>query len=244
VVVFRGTTHALIPLFAIGVFLCFTLSQLGMVRHWMKLRGPGWRGKLVVNAVGAATTGIVTAIVIGTKFLEGAWIVALLIPLLVGAFARIHAHYAEEAAELQFDRPPPPPIAVPHTLLVPVARLDRAVSETIGYALSIGGTIRALHVVLDEDQAQALRKAWEAWGAEVPLVMVPSPYRTLIEPLLHEVRRAHHESGGRVTVLLPEVVPRHWWQQILHNQTALTLELTLRTNPNVVVSTFPVQLMR
>jgi hypothetical protein len=129
-------------------------------------------------------------------------------------------------------------------MLVLVARLDRSVSETIGYALSIGGPVRALHVVLDEDQAKALGKAWADWGVDVPLVMVPSPFRTLIEPLLHEIRRAHHESGGRVTVLLPEVVPRHWWQQILHNQTALTLELMLRTNPSVVVSTVPVRLMR
>jgi hypothetical protein len=244
VVVFGGSTHALIPLFAIGVFLCFTLSQTGMVRHWLRQRGPGWQGRLLVNAFGAITTAIVTAIVVGSKFLEGAWIVALLIPLLVLGFMRIHAHYEDEAAELQFDRPPPPPAALPHTLLVPVARLDRAVAETIGYALSIGGPVRALHVVRDDDQAQALSKAWAAWGVEVPLAMVPSPYRTLIEPLLHEIRRAHHETGGRVTVLLPEVVPRHWWQQILHNQTALTLDLTLRTNPNVVVSTVPVQLTR
>ena len=244
VVAFGGTTHALIPLFAIGVFLCFTLSQTGMVRHWLRVRGPGWQGRMLVNALGAITTAIVTAIVVGTKFLEGAWIVALLIPLLVAGFMRIHSHYEDEAAELQFDRPPPPPAAVPHTLLVPVARLDRAVAETIGYALSIGGPVRALHVVRDDEEALALGKAWAAWGVDVPLVMVPSPYRTLIEPLLHEIRRAHHETGGRVTVLLPEVVPRHWWQQILHNQTALTLDLTLRTNPNVVVSTVPVQLTR
>jgi len=214
-----------------------------MVRHWLRLREPGWQPKLVINAIGAATTGVVTAIVIATKFGEGAWIIAVLIPLLVWGFTRIHAHYADEAAELQVDHPPPP-TPMTHTTLVPVVRVDRAVAETVGYALSIGGPVRALHVVVDDEQAEALRKAWDAWGVDIPLIMLPSPYRTLIEPLLHEIRRAHHETGGRVTVVLPEVVPRYWWQQALHNQTALTLELLLRTNPNVVVTTLPVRLER
>jgi amino acid transporter len=244
VVAFRGRTHALIPLFAIGVFLCFTLSQSGMVRHWLRERGPAWHLKLGINAVGAMTTAVVTVIVVTTKFVEGAWIVLLLIPLLVYGFIQIHAHYAEEKTELQFDHPPPPPRPAPHTLLVPVARLDRAVSETLGYALSLGGMVRALHVVMDEAAAEELRTAWEAWGVDVPLVMLPSPYRTLIEPLMHEIRRAHHQTGGRVTVMLPEVVPRYWWQQALHNQTALTLDLLLRTNPQVVVTTVPVRLER
>jgi amino acid transporter len=243
VIAFGGSTHALIPLFAIGVFLCFTLSQAGMVRHWLRLRYEGWQPKLVINAVGAATTGVVTAIVVATKFGEGAWIIAVLIPLLVWGFMRIHAHYADEAAELQVDQPPVP-TPVTHTTLVPVVRLDRAVSQTLGYAMSIGGPVRALHVVVDEQQADDLRKAWDAWGIDIPLVMLKSPYRTIIEPLLHEIRRAHHETGGRVTVVLPEVVPRHWWQQALHNQTALTLELMLRTNPDVVVTTLPVRLER
>jgi hypothetical protein len=243
VIAFGGSTHALIPLFAIGVFLCFTLSQAGMVRHWLRLQDPGWQLRLLVNALGAVTTAVVTAIVVGTKFLEGAWIVALLIPLLVWGFNRIHAHYEDEAAELEVDHPPTP-TPVTHITLVPVARVDRAVAETIGYAMSIGGPVRALHVVVDDDAAEQLRKAWAAWGVDLPLIMLQSPYRTLIEPLLHEIRRAHHETGGRVTVVLPEVVPSHFWQQALHNQTALTLELLLRTNPHVVVTTVPVRLER
>jgi len=243
VILFGGRTHALIPLFAIGVFLCFTLSQSGMVLHWWRLRGPGWRAKLAINAVGATTTAVVTVIVIATKFLEGAWLVLAFIPLLVWTFASIHAHYQEEAQELQVDHPPPPP-AVPHSLLIPIARLDRAVSETVGYALSIGGPVRALHVVSDDDKAEELRKAWDAWGVDVPLVLLPSPYRTIIGPLLHEIRRTHTEAGGRVTVLLPEVVPRHLVQEVLHNQTALTLQLALRNLATVVVTTVPVQLER
>ncbi len=243
VIAFGGRTHALIPLFAIGVFLCFTLSQTGMVRHWHRLRGPGWPAKLAINGVGAVTTGIVTLIVVTTKFAEGAWIVLVLIPVLVATFSRIHAHYVDEAEELNVGHPPRP-AATPHNLLIPVARLDCAVAETVGYALSIGGTVRAMHVVTEDDDAEALRTSWAAWGVEVPLVLVPSPYRTLVGPLLHEIRRIHKEAGGRVTVLLPEVVPRHWWQEGLHNQTVLTLQLALRGAPGVVVTTVPVRLER
>jgi hypothetical protein len=189
------------------------------------------------------TTGIVTLIVVTTKFAEGAWIVLVLIPVLVATFSRIHAHYVDEAEELNVGHPPPP-AATPHNLLIPVARLDRAVAETVGYALSIDGTVRAMHVVTEDDDAEALRTSWAAWGVEVPLVLVPSPYRTLVGPLLHEIRRIHKEAGGRVTVLLPEVVPRHWWQEGLHNQTVLTLQLALRGAPGVVVTTVPVRLER
>jgi amino acid transporter len=243
VIGFGGRTHALIPLFAIGVFLCFTLSQTGMVRHWQRLKGPGWQAKLSINALGAVTTAAVTVIVVGTKFLEGAWIVLILIPLLVMGFTRIHAHYADEAHELEVDHPPPPAPAV-HHLIVPVAKLDRSVSATLGYALSLGGPVRALHVVVDDDQARELREAWNAWKTDVPLVLLPSPYGRVIGPLLHEIRRAHKETEGSITVLLPEVVPRHWWQEALHNQTVLTLQLALRGSPNVVVTTVPVRLER
>lgn len=244
VVAFGGLTHALIPLFAIGVFLCFTLSQAGMVLHWRRERGPRWRLKLTVNALGSVTTGVVTVIVAATKFLEGAWIVLLIIPLLAAGFARIHGHYAEEARELDVGHPPPPPPPSTHNVVIPVARLDRAVSEAVGYALSLGGVLHALHVEVDDDVAGELRKAWAAWGVDVPLLIVPSPYRTVLNPLLHYIRRVQREEGGRVTVVLPEVVPRRWWQEGLHNQTAISLQLALRTTPNVIVTAVPVRLER
>jgi amino acid transporter len=241
VVVFGGQTHALIPLFAVGVFLCFTLSQSGMVRHWQHERGHAWRLKLLINGIGAVTTGIVTLIVVSTKFLEGAWIVVVLIGVLVWSFTAIHGHYVEESRELD-EGAPPKPVPEPHTILLPVSKLDKAVSETVAYGLSLGVPMRALHVVIDEDAATKLRGDWEEWGVDVPLSMVPSPYRTLVGPLLHEIHRTHREAGGRVTVLLPEVVPRRWWQEALHNQTVLTVELALRREPNIVVTTLPVQL--
>jgi amino acid transporter len=241
VVVFGGVTHALIPLFAIGVFLCFTLSQAGMVRHWLRLRSQGWRAKLAVNAVGAVTTALVTLIVVTTKFLEGAWVVLVLIPLLVMAFNRIHRYYEAEAIALDVDHPPLPK-PVTHTLLIPVERLDRAVSETVAYALSLHVPVRAVHIAVDEAAAEELRQAWDRWGVDVPLSIVPSPYRSLIGPLQHEVRRAHREGDGLITILLPEVIPRWAWQQALHNQTEFAIELVLRTNPNVIVTTVPVRL--
>jgi amino acid transporter len=246
VVLFGGQTHALIPLFAVGVFLCFTLSQAGMVRHWQRVRGQGWQAKLAINALGAATTGVVTLIVVGTKLLEGAWIVVVVIPLLVMGFAAIHGHYAEEARELAFDpRATPPPSPGAHELLVPVAKLDRAAAETIGYALSLGGPVQALHVVVDKAAATELRRRWGEWGVDAPLVMLDSPYREVVRPLVHYVRRrCAQAAGGRVTVLLPEVVPRRWWQEGLHNQTAISLGLALRHTPNVVVTTLAVLLER
>ena len=215
-----------------------------MVLHWRRERGPRWRLKLTVNALGSVTTGVVTVIVAATKFLEGAWIVLLIIPLLAAGFARIHGHYAEEARELDVGHPPPPPPPSTHNVVIPVARLDRAVSEAVGYALSLGGVLHALHVEVDDDVAGELRKAWAAWGVDVPLLIVPSPYRTVLNPLLHYIRRVQREEGGRVTVVLPEVVPRRWWQEGLHNQTAISLQLALRTTPNVIVTAVPVRLER
>jgi hypothetical protein len=216
---------------------------VGMVQHWQRLRGPGWPVKLAINGIGALTTGVVTLIVVTTKFVEGAWIVLILIPVLVAGFARIHAHYAEQAREMDVGHPPPPS-ALPHNVLIPVARLDRAVTAAVAYALSIGGAVQAVHVVIDESEAAALRSSWAAWGVPVPLELVASPYRGVVGPLLHEIKRIHQEVGGRVTVVLPEVVPRHWWQEGLHNQTALSLQLALRRAPDVVVTTVPVQLAR
>jgi hypothetical protein len=243
VVAFGGQTHALIPLFAVGVFLCFTLSQSGMVRHWLREQGPGWRSKLAVNGLGAFTTGVVTLVVIGSKFTEGAWIVVVLVTLLVWGFLSIHGHYAEQARELD-EGAPPRPVPERHTILLPVSKLDLSVSETVAYGLSLGAPMRALHVVIDDDVAKKLREDWDAWGVDVPLVMVESPYRTLMGPLLHEIHRVHREAGGLVTVLLPEVVPRRWWQEVLHNQTVFTLQVALRRQPHVVVTALPVQLRK
>jgi amino acid transporter len=244
VVVFGGSTHALIPLFAVGVFACFTLSQAGMVRHWQRVQGPGWRGKLAVNAVGAVVTGVVTVIVVVTKFAQGAWLVLLLVPLLVANFRAIKQHYRRAELELILGRPPRPR-REPQRILVPVNRLNRAVAETLRYALSISDEITAVHVAVDADQAKALQEAWERWGVQVPLQVVPSPYREVTGKLVHVIERVQAEQPRRdLTVMLPEVIPHRWWEEPLHNQTAFALELALRYHPGIVVTTIPVRLRR
>lgn len=244
VVVFGGDTHALIPLFAIGVFLCFTLSQAGMVQHWRRTRDPGWQSKLAINGLGAVTTGLVTLIVVASKFTEGAWIVILLVPSLVLLFLGTHSHYQEEATELQEDHPPPVEPR-PHLAVIPVVRVNRSTSAALAYARSLGCDVRAVHFVVDEERAEQLRRAWAAWNPGVSLEMAPSPYRELLEPLHDYIAQRVAETPGMLmTVVLPEIVPRHWWEEALHNQTALALEFSLRRTPNVVVSAVPLQLER
>ena len=242
VVVFRGSTHALIPLFAVGVFLCFTLSQAGMVRHWARTRGERWRLKFLVNAVGALVTGIVTAVVLSSKFVEGAWIVVLLVPALVWLFRAVHRHYADARRELYQDRCPEPDRRG-QPILIPVSGMDRAVAEAIDYACSMSDVVRAIHVAVDEDTAAAFRAQWRTWAPFVPLQIAPSPYRETVMPLIEIVEATRTEyPGALITVLIPEVVTRHLWVEPLHNQLGLAIELALWDKADVVVSTVRVQL--
>jgi amino acid transporter len=244
VVVFNGSTHALIPLFAVGVFLCFTLSQAGMVVHWLRVKGPGWHAKIVINGVGAVTTGIVTLIVAGTKFVDGAWVVLVLIPFLVANFWAIHRHYALAHDQLA-SVPPPAPHPIPR-VIVPVRDLNRSVAETIDYALSITEKrcITAVHIIVedDEDIHDDLPERWKAWAPDIELRCRPSPYREVIAPLLELITQCQKEAGGNVTVMLPEVIPHAWYEEPLHNQLALAIKLALLYHPGVVVTSVPVHL--
>ena len=242
VVAFGGSTHALIPLFAIGVFLCFTLSQAGMVRHWLREHGAGWRAKLAINGTGAVVTAIVTLIVVATKFPQGAWIVVLIVPLEVLGFQALHRHYAAVRSEMDTGHPPPPH-PVEHYMIIPVAQFNRAVTETVSYALSVGGPVEAVHVAVDPAEAEQLRVAWERWACGIPLHIIPSPYREVVGPLLNEIAQARKDhKGARISVLLPQVIPRHWWEEPLHNQFVVALQLALRHEEGVIVISVPVQL--
>jgi amino acid transporter len=244
VVVFQGSTHALIPLFAIGVFICFTLSQAGMARHWWLLRGSGWRRKLAVNSAGAVTTGIATLVVAGSKFAEGAWLVLMLLPALVWLLYQVYAHYRTVADELlPLGESLPPPVPVAHTVIVPVPGLNRAVAETVNHAMGLGHRVIAVHVTDDLDAGARLQAAWGAWGTPIPLEIVHSPYRSIVGRLVEyidTVDRQHPDYA--VMVVLPEFVPAHWWESILHNQTALALKAALLFHPNVVVADVPYHL--
>ena len=241
-VVFDGDTHALIPLYMIGVFVSFTLSQAGMVRHWFSLRERGWRTSAVINGFGAVVTCIVLVIVAITKAAEGAWIILLMIPVLVVVFEVTRHHYDSVAAELTL-RDWQPGTSGRHVVIVPVGGLQRAVVEALRYARGLADDVRAVYVEIDDAATAAVRRDWDKWGQDVTLVTLPSPYRSLLEPLLEYIEAVQAEDrNGYVTVVLPEFVPRRLWQHLLHNQHALLLKGALLFKPNLVVTSVPFHL--
>ena len=243
-IVFKGDTHALIPLYMIGVFISFTLSQAGMVLHWRRLKEPGWRTSAFVNGLGAAATGVVLVIVTMTKAVEGAWIIIVLIPVLVAVFISTHRHYARVADQLSLKQWHGE-VRQHSTVLVPIGGVHRAVLQAVEYARSLSDDVRALFVDTDPVSTEKVRKDWERWGEGTMLVVLPSPYRSLMEPLLEyieQLQAAHPDDY--VTVILPEFVPKRWWQHLLHNQRALLIKGALLFRPRVVVTSVPFHLER
>jgi len=230
IILFGGDTHALIPLFAVGVFLAFTLSQAGMVVHWVRLRGRGWKLKALANGLGTLTTTVTLFVVAISKFAEGAWIVTLLIPLIVLGFRAVHNHYKEIARELTMRGLPPSlrPMPSPRVVL-PISGVHRGVIEATRYARSISDRVTAVYVETDPEATERVRREWERWGQQVPLVVVPSPYRSIIGPLLDFLDQTdrEHNDGQLATVVLTEFIPAKWWEHLLHNQTAWLLKLAL-----------------
>jgi amino acid transporter len=226
IVIFDGDTHALVPLFAVGVFLAFTLSQAGMVAHWWHRRGSGWRVKATINASGALATGM-TVIVIGAhKFFEGAWITILLIPALVVGFFQVRAHYQEVARQLSFDGSSPSlePLPSPR-VVIPISGVHRGIVNAINFARSISSDVTAVYIELQPGAGRRVHEKWDRWWPDVPLVVVPSPYRSIIGALLNFLDEddRRHSDGQLAVVILPEFVPAKWWQGLLHNQTAWLL---------------------
>ena len=242
--VFGGDTHSLIPLYMIGVFVSFTLSQAGMVIHWRKLGEPGWRSSAAINGFGALVTGVVLVIVATTKAAEGAWIIIVMIPVLVTIFEVTRRHYDQVASDLTL-RDWTPEEEGGHTVLVPIGGVQRAVVKALRYARTLSRDVRAVYVEIDPAASAAVRAQWPEWGQGVELVVLESPYRSLMEPLLEyieDVQRA--DPLGYVTVILPEFVPGRLWQHLLHNQHALLIKGALLFKPNVVVTSVPFHLGR
>jgi hypothetical protein len=295
VIAFGGDTSRLIPLYAVGVFLSFTLSQSGMVRHWLKERtqvrtkkaelrerreasihftestvdvgllsdaelaaseargetfvtdevtnSSHWKKSIAINAIGAVATFIVLCVFVATKFIHGAWIVVVVVPLLVLMFRSIHKHYVGVAKQLSMEglealRP------IRHTVIVPISGIHRGVVCALQYAKSIAPKhVQAVYVDFDEEATAKLREKWDRWGAGVILVVLPSPYRELTRPLLRYVTRLErtHEND-MVTVVLPEFVPAKWWQHLLHNQSSLMLKGALLFKKGVIVTSVPYHL--
>ena len=274
VIAFGGDTSRLIPLYAVGVFLSFTLSQTGMVLHWLRagrtklpaaapdngssvkmmvtgqLVAPAklkearhWKKSIAINGLGAIATSIVLVVLVITKFLHGAWIVVLLIPLLVALFRKIHRHYLDIAAQLTTEglqklRP------VQHEVIVPISGIHRGVLQAFEYAKTIAnGHITALYINVDEEATQKLRAKWTGFVEGVELVVIASPYRSLVAPMIRYIdRRLQLHPQQLVTVVLPEFVPAKWWHHLLHNQTSLMLKGALLFKPNVIVISVPYHL--
>ncbi|MGW0502245.1 APC family permease [Micromonospora sp. NPDC003241] len=258
-VAFGGRTHSLIPLYAVGVFLAFTLSQTGMVRHWRRHRERGWRRRATLNGIGAALSALVLVTAAVTKFTEGAWVVVLAVPLLIHLFRRIRRHYdhVQQALGLhpvaQTGRAGPtgdePPSIVPqqvrHLFLVPVARLNQAALRTLAYVGSLGQPALALHVSPERVEADRFRAEWATWGDHVPLETILSPHRVIIPPLagyVSALRRSRPDLT--LTVVVPDVIVEHPWQRLLHYRTEQRLRRALRRHPGIVVTSMPTHLTR
>jgi hypothetical protein len=233
IVVFGGDTHALVPLFAVGAFLAFTLSQAGMVIHWWRERRRVWWLKATVNGIGALATGAAVLIIGVSKFANGAWITVLVIPALVAGFLKIRAHFREVSQQLSL-RGLPPDIKPfpPSRVVVPISGVHRGMVDAITYARSISNDVTAVYIELEPDTGQRIREDFVRWWPDVPLVVVPSPYRSIVGPLLdflEETDRQHHD-GRLAAVVLPEFIPARWWQSLLHNQTAWLIKAALLYN--------------
>ena len=236
---FHGDTSALIPLYAIGVFLCFSVSQYGMVRRWFRTRAPGWRWKAALNGLGAIATAAVTIVQVATKFTHGAWIVVIIIPLIILLLRAIHGHYEIFAKEISFEGQSPI-MPFHHTVVVPVNGITKAASGALVYATTISDDVVAIYVETDKRATARMEEEWERWDIGVPLVVLPSPYRSVLRPIVDYVENLRMLSPGElVTVVVPEIVPRRWWEHFLHNKTALYIRTTLMFKPNVVVVAVP-----
>ncbi|MGZ3695602.1 MAG: APC family permease, partial [Bdellovibrionota bacterium] len=239
IVVFKGDTHHLIPLYAVGVFLSFTLSQAGMIVHHWKTKHPGWMKSLAFNCAGAVTTCVVLIVIAITKFMGGAWVVIILIPFLVFAFRKIRGHYVSTARQLTSAAAHDhrPVAAVKHTAIVPVSGLHPGVLLALRYALSISKDARACCVDLDSESTARLIELWQRTVPEVKLIVLKSPYRSVIQPILDYIDAVESETDDDVvTVIIPEFMTTKWYHKFLHNQTAIVLYAALRSRKSIVVT--------
>jgi amino acid transporter len=237
---FGGSVTNLVPLYTIGVFLAFTLSQSGLVRRWRRLRNAGWRLSVVINSFGTAVTGTVLIVVAYTKFLFGAWMVIVLIPLIVGLLYAIHRHYrtVQDALVITGTDPRVPALPAP-VVIVPIARLDRAALQALAFARSVSPSVKAVHISTSRASAEDFRARWARLATDIPLDVVESPYRSLVPPLLKYIDAMDKSDNRPITVVVSEFVPRHWWEWLLHSQTAFRLKAALLFRPNTIVIDVP-----
>lgn len=242
-VVFRGNVDSLIHLYAVGVFLAFSMSNTGMVIHWWRTRGKGWKTSIVINGIGAALTTSVLIIVAATKFILGAWIIVLLIPAIIAIFLFIHRHYARVADQLRIQPDRLPPSRINQFVLVPIDDVNYASLRAMSFARTICRDIIVLHISTDPDRAQRIEQKMKTYEPDLKLVILESPLRTFMRPILSYVDALHNQHPGSfVTIVLPEFITNHWWEKFLHNRTAEQLTRAFEKHPNVAVVLVPYQL--
>lgn len=240
IVAFNGDTHALIPLYAVGVFLAFTLSQSGMVMRWRKLRTVGWKRNAIINGIGAVMTLVILVIAAVTKFAHGAWLVMILIPVMVAAFSFVNRHYTRVGDQLRIDPKQLPSMTIQQFVLVPIDAVNYASLRALAFARSMKAQIIAVHVNTDTERAQRTKEKMSLYAPDIPLVMLDSPYRQFVRPMIAYVEALHNQnSDAFVTIILPEFIPAHFWERALHGRTAQRLRGSFETHPNVAVVLVP-----
>ncbi len=245
IIIFRGDTTAVIPLYAVGVFTSFTLSQSGMVIHWFKERGKGWQASAVMNGIGAVATTLVLSVIVATKFLLGAWVVVVTIPIVVSLFLAIRRHYRYVAARLSIQGiaprsylPIPKVKAVTHPAVVLVGQLHRGTLDALDYARLISDEVVAVHVDIGLTDRAKLQAAWQDLQSDIPLEILESPYRSVGDALTHFLTLFEEQRPGVfLTLIIPAFVTKNWWEGLLHNQTAFFLKAALRAKRSRVVTT-------
>ena len=240
-VVFKGNVDSLIHLYAVGVFLAFSMSDTGMVVHWWKTRGKGWKTSILINGADAILTTSILIIVIITKFMYGAWIIILLIPMIVPVFVFIHKHYNRVAEQLRLlSMQAPPPQTIEHSVLMPIDDVNYASLRAMSFARTISKDITVIHIATDTKRAAKIQEKMQAYAPDLKLVIVESPLRAFMRPLLTYVDFHHRQHPqGFVTIVMPEFITAHWWEKFLHNRTAELLTQAFKRHPNIAVVNVP-----
>lgn len=245
VILFKADTHLLLPLYAIGVFISFTLSQAGMFKKWITQKTPGWRHKAFINGLGTVITALTVIVIGSTKFMEGGWIVFVLIPIFVVVMLRIRKHYVSVAHQLKLEITKKPKVIniseQNRFVIVPIDTLNKSFLKALNYARTISNNIIVFHVSVDDESTEKLIKKWEDYNVGIPLIAKKSPYRHLIHPLLEFIKSEEYsaEPNDTVTIVIPQFVISKWWGNILHNQTSLVLKSILVKRRNIAIITIP-----
>jgi amino acid transporter len=247
IISFRAQTNALIPLYAIGVFLSFTVAQIGLLKLWKRDKGPRWRLKFAINLIGSILTTVVAIIFAVTKFVDGAWVVLIVLPLIVAFSYIVKNHYKHVAMELRIDPKETRPTQHRVISIVLVSGVHRVVNNTVTFAKSLGTELIAVYVGFDDESIDKMEEKWEEWGSPCRLVTLKSSYRSLLEPISRFIQTMERWEGGKpdhIHIIVPQFIPKKWWHNILHNQSALLLRAWLFRHKDVIITTVPYHLQK